>query len=156
MLWPPPPIFGKSRSKFVFKLMIKKPCLKVQNLQHKFLGWNWPRPPLELLLKLIRFGEANRPFHVIIATYVTIWTKSSLTIFFDHDDKDDCDDDVRTCSYSESNPQLPLPTPPQLDHRISRCEERGREKRCGTFFGIACKFESQLEWGVVIKVMFAF
>ena len=96
--------------------------------------------PLELFLKFIRFGGANRPFHVIIAPDVIIWTKPSLTIFFDVDDKDDGDDDVCTCSYSESSPQWPLPTPPQSDHRILRGEERGREKRCGMFFGIACKF----------------
>ena len=97
-------------------------------------------PPLERFLKFIRFGGVNRPFHVIIAPDVIIWTKPPLTIFFDVDDKDDGDDDVCTCSYSESSPQWPLPTPPQLDHKTSRCEERGREKRCGMFFGIACTF----------------
>ena len=38
-------------------------------------------PPLERFLKFIRFGGANRPFHVIIAPDVIIWTKPSLTIF---------------------------------------------------------------------------
>ena len=41
---------------FVSNFMLKKPCLKVQNLQHKFLNWKWPPPPLELFRKFIRCG----------------------------------------------------------------------------------------------------
>ena len=51
-------------------------------------------PPLERFLKFIRFGGVNRPFHVIIAPDVIIWSKPSLTTFFDDDDKDDAGDDV--------------------------------------------------------------
>ena len=40
--------------------MLKKPYLKVQNLQYKFLD-NDPPPPLELFRKFIRFGDAIRP-----------------------------------------------------------------------------------------------
>ena len=36
--------------------MIKKPRLKVQNLQHKFLGWKWPpRTPFGTFLKIHPF-----------------------------------------------------------------------------------------------------
>ena len=37
-----------------------KPCIKVQNLQYKFLDWKCP-PPLEFFRKFIRFGTATRP-----------------------------------------------------------------------------------------------
>ena len=34
--------------------MLKKSCLKVQNLQYKFLDWKWP--PLEIFWKIVCFG----------------------------------------------------------------------------------------------------
>ena len=46
---------------FFFNFMLKKPCLKVQNLQNKFLDWKWPLPPLELFRKFIYFGSVARP-----------------------------------------------------------------------------------------------
>ena len=43
-LWPPL-IFGKSCCTFSSNVILKKPCLKVQNLQYKFLDWKWVPPP---------------------------------------------------------------------------------------------------------------
>ena len=44
LLLPTPLIFGKSYS-FFRKSELKKLCIKVQNLQHKFLHWKWPHLP---------------------------------------------------------------------------------------------------------------
>ena len=46
--WPPPPHFRKIMSQFFSQKLIKKPCLKVQNLQHNFLDWKCLPPPLKL------------------------------------------------------------------------------------------------------------
>ena len=47
--WPPAPPWC---SEFLRKTSEKKPCLKIQNLQHKFLDWKWPPiPPLEVFRK---------------------------------------------------------------------------------------------------------
>ena len=47
---------------FCIIFMPKKPCSKVQILQHKFLDWKWPPPPpSELFRKFIRFGVGMLP-----------------------------------------------------------------------------------------------
>ena len=46
---------------FCITFMLKKPCLKVQILQYKFLDWKSPPPLLELFRKSIRFGGTTRP-----------------------------------------------------------------------------------------------
>ena len=49
-----PPLFSENHA--------KNPCQKVQNLQHKFLDWKWPHPPLlEHFRKFICFGGVTRP-----------------------------------------------------------------------------------------------
>ena len=49
----PSPHFGKIMLHF-FIFMLKKPCLKVKNLQHKFLDWKCP-PPFGTFPKLHLF-----------------------------------------------------------------------------------------------------
>ena len=44
-MWPPSLILRKICCNFFSENVQKKACLKVQNLQHKFLDWKWP-PPL--------------------------------------------------------------------------------------------------------------
>ena len=59
-----PPLFSKNYiALFFFNVILKKPCLEVQNLQHKFLDWKLPPslPPLEILRKFICFGGVIRP-----------------------------------------------------------------------------------------------
>ena len=56
--------------------MLKKPCLKVQNLQYKFLDWKWPPPLLELFRKNIRFGRAIRPL-----VTEKFWKGASMPIY---------------------------------------------------------------------------
>ena len=46
---------------FYIIFMLKKPCLKVQILQYKFLDWKWPPPLSELFRKFIRFGNVRHP-----------------------------------------------------------------------------------------------
>ena len=46
---------------FCIIFMVKKPCLKVQILQYKFLDWKWPPPLSELFRKFIRFGNVGHP-----------------------------------------------------------------------------------------------
>ena len=43
-------------------IMLKKPCLKVQNLQYKF--WDNSPPLLKIVQKFIRFGGALHPFNI--------------------------------------------------------------------------------------------
>ena len=43
---------------FCIIFMLKKPCLKVQILQYKFLDWKWPPR------KFIRFGNVTRPLDI--------------------------------------------------------------------------------------------
>ena len=50
---------------FCINFMLKKPCLNVQNLQHKFLDWKWPPPRLELFQKFIRFGRVILPLTLL-------------------------------------------------------------------------------------------
>ena len=41
--------------------MLKKPCIKFQNLQYNFLDWKWPpHPPLERCRKVICFEGGTR------------------------------------------------------------------------------------------------
>ena len=56
----PPPHFRKIMSQICIHFMLKKPCLKVQKLQHNFLDWKWPPSPLDIF---IRFGDAICPLH---------------------------------------------------------------------------------------------
>ena len=46
---------------FASNIMLKKPCLKVQNLQPRFLDWKCPPHLLELFRKFNCFGRAARP-----------------------------------------------------------------------------------------------
>ena len=46
---------------FYIIFMLKKPCLKVQILQYKFLDWKWPPPLSELFRKFIRSVNLTRP-----------------------------------------------------------------------------------------------
>ena len=61
-LWPPPLFQKKTCCNFSSSLnfMLKKSCLKVQNLQHEFLDWKWPSP-LEVFRKFIHFVRSDRP-----------------------------------------------------------------------------------------------
>ena len=54
---------------FCIIFMLKKPCLKVQNLQYKFLDWKWPPPPLELFRKFICFGRGRLPLLLYTLRY---------------------------------------------------------------------------------------
>ena len=46
---------------FCITFMLKKPCLKVQILQYKFLDWKWPPPLSELFRKFIRSVNLTHP-----------------------------------------------------------------------------------------------
>ena len=71
-LWPLPPHFRKIISHIDFNFVLKKPCLKVQNLQYSFLDWKRP-PPLELFRKFIHFlVPSTRPLPSW-ATYTPVW-----------------------------------------------------------------------------------
>ena len=60
--------------------MLKKPCLKVQNLQYKFLDWKWPPPLLELFRKNIRFGISNRPLVLVAWLLWLIYPLQNLQV----------------------------------------------------------------------------
>ena len=56
-MWPPPH-FQKIMLQFFSESVQKKACLKVQNLQHKFLDWKWP-PPFRTFPKIHPFWVAS-------------------------------------------------------------------------------------------------
>ena len=59
-----PPPFQKVMLQSIHNSVLKKSCLKVQNLQYNFwIEINPPPPllPLELFRKFIRFEDAGRP-----------------------------------------------------------------------------------------------
>ena len=59
--------------------MLKKPCLKVQILQYKFLDWKWPPLlPSEFFQKFIRFGDVCHPLPVWLCIHSgTFWNAHS-------------------------------------------------------------------------------
>ena len=62
-LWPPPLVFGNFIANF-FENSRLKPCIKVKNLQYKFLDCECPpATPLELFQKFVRLDTAACPFH---------------------------------------------------------------------------------------------
>ena len=44
---------------FCITFMLKKPCLKVQILQYKFLDWKWPPPPFGTFPKIHPFWKGK-------------------------------------------------------------------------------------------------
>ena len=66
--------------------MPKKPCLKVQNMQCKFLDWKWPSPHLERFWKSTCFGGVIRPlaslYHAFDNTNHIFSESSVLTQYY--------------------------------------------------------------------------
>ena len=81
------PSFSEKHVAIFSNYMFKKPRLKVQNLQHKFLDWKWPMippPPLELHPFLWRHpslsGQAHHNLHDF---FLQIYQKGSNINFLE-------------------------------------------------------------------------
>ena len=76
-LWPPPH-FRKVMLQFFSEIHDRSIVFNGKNLQHKFLDWKWPPPPLELFWKFIRFGRVKLPL-VFTSQYIVYSLDNNVT-----------------------------------------------------------------------------